>query len=84
MLHRFEVVFPSGIGNCPNRTGGARIPQEYIDEIDALSQATGRSRSQIILEAVEAYLGKESSGSLLSELAALRRDVEALKKKTGL
>ncbi|MBD1889702.1 ribbon-helix-helix domain-containing protein [Coleofasciculus sp. FACHB-SPT9] len=62
---------------------GARIPQEYIDEIDALSQATGRSRSQIILEAVEAYLGKESGGNVQSELAALRRDVEALKKKPG-
>ena len=62
---------------------GARIPQEYIEEIDALSQATGRSRSQIILEAVEAYLGKESGGNVQSELAALRRDVEDLKKKTG-
>ncbi|MBD2087891.1 ribbon-helix-helix domain-containing protein [Coleofasciculus sp. FACHB-542] len=62
---------------------GARIPQEYIEEIDALSQATGRSRSQIILEAVEAYLGKESGGNVQSELAALRGDVEALKKKTG-
>jgi predicted DNA-binding protein len=56
---------------------GARIPQEYINELDALSQATGRSRSQIILEAVEAYLGKESGDRVQSELAALKRDVVA-------
>ena len=61
---------------------GARMPQEYIDEIDAICQATGRSRSQIILEAVKGYLGKESGG-VESELATLRREVEALKKKTG-
>jgi metal-responsive CopG/Arc/MetJ family transcriptional regulator len=62
---------------------GARIPQDYINELDAICEATGRSRSQIILEAVEAYLGKELGGNVQSELAALRQDVETLKKKSG-
>jgi metal-responsive CopG/Arc/MetJ family transcriptional regulator len=61
---------------------GARIPQDYINEIDAICEATGRSRSQVILEAIEVYLGKESDDTIESELAALKREVEALKKTT--
>jgi predicted transcriptional regulator len=60
---------------------GARIPQDYINELDAICEATGRSRSQIILEAIEVYLGKESGNTVESELAALRQEVEAFKKK---
>ena len=61
---------------------GARVPQDYINELDAICEATGRSRSQIILEAIEVYLGKESGDTVESELAALRQEVEALKKTT--
>jgi metal-responsive CopG/Arc/MetJ family transcriptional regulator len=61
---------------------GARIPQDYINELDAICEATGRSRSQVILEAIEVYLGKESDDTVESELAALKREVEALKKTT--
>ena len=61
---------------------GARIPQNYINELDAICEATGRSRSQVILEAIEVYLGKESDDTVESELAALKREVEALKKTT--
>jgi metal-responsive CopG/Arc/MetJ family transcriptional regulator len=61
---------------------GARIPQDYINELDAICEATGRSRSQVILEAIEVYLGKEPDDTVESELAALRQEVEALKKNT--
>ena len=61
---------------------GARIPQDYINELDAICEATGRSRSQVILEAIEVYLGKESGDTVESELADLKREVEALKKTT--
>ena len=61
---------------------GARIPQDYINELDAICEATGRSRSQVILEAIEVYLGKESGNTVESELAALKQEVEALKKTT--
>ncbi|HEY9636697.1 MAG TPA: ribbon-helix-helix domain-containing protein [Coleofasciculaceae cyanobacterium] len=61
---------------------GARVPQDYINEIDAICEATGRSRSQVILEAIEVYLGKESGDSVESQLAALQQEVEALKKTT--
>ena len=61
---------------------GARIPQDYINELDAICEATGRSRSQVILEAIEVYLGKESDDTVESELAALKQEVEALKKTT--
>ncbi len=59
---------------------GARIPEDYINELDAICEATGRSRSQIILEAIEVYLGKESDDTVESQLAALKQEVEALKK----
>jgi len=59
---------------------GARIPQDYINELDAICEATGRSRSQVILEAIEVYLGKESDDTVESQLAALKQEVEALKK----
>jgi predicted transcriptional regulator len=59
---------------------GARVPQDYINEIDAICEATGRSRSQVILEAIEVYLGKESGDTVESQLAALQQEVEALKK----
>jgi metal-responsive CopG/Arc/MetJ family transcriptional regulator len=60
---------------------GARIPQNYIEEIDTICNETGRSRSQVIFEAIEIYLGKESSPNMQSELKALKQDVEALKKR---
>ncbi len=56
------------------------VRQDYIKELDAICEATGRSRSQIILEAIEVYLGKESDDTVESQLAALKQEVEALKK----
>lgn len=56
---------------------GVRLPKEYLDEIDQISKVTGRSRSQIMVEAVEVYLGKTPSEDVVS-------DLEFVKERVGL
>ncbi|MEC4887696.1 MAG: ribbon-helix-helix domain-containing protein [Scytonema sp. PMC 1070.18] len=63
-------------------TVGVRLPQDYLEEIDAICQATGKSRSDVLLEAVAAYIGKElTSGSVQSTLEQLQSRVDLLEKK---
>ena len=63
-------------------TVGFRLPVDYLEEIDAICKATGRIRSQVLLEAVEAYLGKTSSEDVKSSMEALQKRIEALEKKS--
>ena len=57
---------------------GVRLPKEYLDEIDQISKVTGRSRSQIMVEAVEVYLGKTPSEDVISDLEFVKERVELL------
>lgn len=41
----------------PNPFLGVRIPQDLSDAIAARTQATGQSRSEIVIEALRLYLG---------------------------
>ena len=59
---------------------GVRLPSEYLKEIDEISETTGRSRSQIMVEAVELYLGKTPLDSVKSDLGAIRKRVELLER----
>ena len=60
---------------------GSRVSPEYLAEIDAICQSTGRTRSQVLLEAIEVYLGKTSSAGVNSELEALKKRLETVEKK---
>ena len=62
-------------------TVGVRLPQEYLDEIDSISQTTGKSRSQVLLDAVEIYLGKVSNSGIRSELESVKHRLTAVEKK---
>ncbi len=60
---------------------GCRVSPEYLVEIDAICQSTGRTRSQVLLEAIEVYLGKTSSVGVNSELEVLKKRLETVEKK---
>lgn len=59
---------------------GVRLPLEYLEEIDGIAETTGRSRSQIMVEAVEIYLGKTPSDGVKSDLENLRERINVLEK----
>lgn len=59
---------------------GVRLPQAYLDEIDHIVEVTGRSRSQVMVEAVEVYLGKTPSEGVRTELENIKKRVEVLEK----
>lgn len=58
-----------------------RFPGDYVEEIDTICEATGKTRSDIVLEAVELYLNKSSSPKVLSNLELLEKRVESIEKK---
>lgn len=59
---------------------GVRLPLDYLKEIDEIAEATGRSRSQIMVEAVEVYLGKTPSDGVKSDLEAIQERVSLLER----
>jgi metal-responsive CopG/Arc/MetJ family transcriptional regulator len=60
---------------------GVRIPQEHLQEIDAICQTTGKSRSQVLLDAVEMYLGKVSNDCVRSELEDVKHRLTVVEKR---
>lgn len=60
---------------------GVRIPQEHLHEIDAICQTTGKSRSQVLLDAVEMYLGKVSNDCVRSELEDVKHRLTVVEKR---
>ncbi len=62
-------------------TVGVRLPQEYIEEIDAICSAAGKNRTEVLTEAVAAYLGKTPPEGVRSTLEQLQQRMESLEKK---
>lgn len=58
-----------------------RFPSDYTEEIDRICEATGKTRSDVVIEAVALYLDKSPAPKVLSELEMLREKVEAIEKK---
>ncbi len=58
-----------------------RFPSDYAEEIDRICEATGKTRSDVVIEAVESYLNKAPAPRVLSELEILKEKVEAIEKK---
>ncbi|HAZ46501.1 MAG TPA: hypothetical protein DDW76_01870 [Cyanobacteria bacterium UBA11369] len=69
-------------------TIGVRIPPEWLEEINELCKQTGKNKTQIILEALAQYLGKNTVTGINADLETIRnalrnhdRRLEAIEKK---
>ncbi len=60
---------------------GARVPQEWQEQIRALASASGRKEAQIVREALGQYLGKTDLGSVKGAIASLEDRVTSLERK---
>lgn len=71
-------------------TVGVRIPSEWLEEINALCEQTGKTKTQIMLEALAQYLGKTTVSGIGAELEEVRtllreheRRLEVVEEKLG-
>jgi RHH-type rel operon transcriptional repressor/antitoxin RelB len=60
---------------------GARVPQEWQEQIQALAAASGRKEAEIVREALGQYLGKTDLGSIKGAIALLEDRVADLERK---
>ena len=60
---------------------GARVPQEWQQQISAIALATGRKEAEIVREALGQYLGKNDPGSIKGAIASLEDRVADLERK---
>ena len=60
---------------------GARVPQEWQQQISAIANASGRKEAEIIREAIGQYLGKTDLGSVKGAIANLEDRVASLERK---
>jgi predicted transcriptional regulator len=57
-------------------TVGVRIPSEWLEEINALCEQTGKTKTQIMLEALAQYLGKNTVVGINADLGEIRTLLE--------
>jgi predicted DNA-binding protein len=58
-----------------------RVTQSYVDQLDQIGEATGKCQSELVRDAIAAYLDKtepESVEKMTRRLAKLERQVKAL------
>ncbi|MBR8840755.1 MAG: hypothetical protein DSM106950_44020 [Stigonema ocellatum SAG 48.90 = DSM 106950] len=60
---------------------GARVPQEWLQQIQGIAAASGRTEAQIVSPAIAAYLGQVNPDGVSSALASLQSRVEILEGK---
>jgi RHH-type rel operon transcriptional repressor/antitoxin RelB len=60
---------------------GARVPQEWQQQISAIAIATGRKEAEVVREALGQYLGKTDPGSIKGAIADLQDRVTDLERK---
>ena len=58
-----------------------RAPLDIVEGIDNVAVATGRNRSQIILEALSEYLGRSPSDTMASQVKDLSARVVSLEQQ---
>lgn len=62
---------------------GARVPHSWKDQIEAICQASGKSESEVVQEALAQYLGMTDVNSVVSlakRVAQLERQYQKLVK----
>jgi RHH-type rel operon transcriptional repressor/antitoxin RelB len=60
---------------------GARVPQEWQQQIRALALASGRKEAEVVREALAQYLGEISPTSVKGALASLEDRVATVERK---
>ena len=60
---------------------GARIPHEWKTQLEEIAQKSGRNASQVVYEAIAAYLGKDSANTLANQVKVLAERVAALEQQ---
>ena len=60
---------------------GARVPQEWQQQISAIALATGRKEAEIVREALGQYLGKNDLGSVKGAISSLESRVADLERQ---
>lgn len=70
------------MAQTPPKQIGARIPAEWVEKLNQLSEATGKSQTQIVYEAVGKYLG-EDVDTVDNELRDLRVRMEVVENRLG-
>lgn len=56
---------------------GTRIPQVWVEQIQAIAQETGKTQSQVVYEAIASYLGQTDVNSV----SAMNVRITSLEKK---
>lgn len=60
---------------------GARVPQDWQQQIQEIAQATGRKEAEIVREALAQYLRKTDPSSVKGALTSLEDRVANLERK---
>jgi len=60
---------------------GARVPQEWQQQISAIASASGRREAEIVREALAQYLGETDPGVVRCAIASLEDRVASLERK---
>ena len=60
---------------------GARVPQEWQQQIRVIATTSGRKEAEVVREALGQYLGKNDPGSIKGAIADLQERIEALEQK---
>ncbi|WP_250126817.1 hypothetical protein [Chroococcidiopsis sp. CCMEE 29] len=60
---------------------GARVPQQWQQQINAIALASGRKEAEVVREALGQYLGKTDPGSVKGAIASLEDRVTDLERK---
>ncbi len=60
---------------------GARVPQEWQQQINAIALASGRKEAEVVREAIAQYLGETDPGVVKGALVSLEDRVATLERK---
>ena len=60
---------------------GARIPQQWRDELEAIAAATDRPLAQVVGEAIGRYLNHENPNSTPAQLTSLKIRLDQMELK---
>lgn len=60
---------------------GARVPQDWQQQIQAIATASGRKEAEVVTEAIAQYLGRTDPSSVKGVIASLEDRVASLQRK---
>lgn len=60
---------------------GARVPQDWYQQIQEIAQAAGREKAEILREALAQYLGKTDPAAVNGAITDLQKRVTELEQR---